>query len=312
MTCRDWAHIWLNEGFASFCEIIWAEHNLGEEADHELLNKLRTAISGGKDRPVVDRRYTSPRMMFDARAYPKGAWVLQMLRAKLGEEIFWKCIRTYGIEHKFKSVETSDLRRTCERISGKNLERFFHDWTERAGSPVLEVNSEYLAEGRQLRISVKQMQPGEPFHFSLPIRVMTTEKPTNFSLSIADREQVAYFQIPDVPQQVLIDPELTVLAEINETKPRDQWINQLLVGPTMMSRVRAAAYFAKSKTAVDRAVLAQAMKQEKFWGVAAEIAHALADNGGDVCRDALIAGLAHAHPKVRAPVRINWASFAMM
>ncbi len=300
LTCRDWAHIWLNEGFASFCEIAWAEHHLGrEEADYQLLSKARLAISGGKDRPVVDRRYDSPRMMFDARAYPKGAWVLQMLRAKLGEEIFWKCLRTYGNEHKFKSVETSDLRRTCERVSGKSLEQFFLDWTERPGSPVLDIASEYLPESKQLKITVKQTQAAEPFHFALPVRVISGDKTTNFSLSIADREQVAYFQVPGDPDQVLIDPDFTVLADFNESKSRGLWAKQLLSGPTIISRIRAAAFFAKSKALSDRELLATALKQEKFWGVATEIARALAENGGDVCRDALIVGLGNSHPKVR-------------
>jgi len=60
----------------------------------------------------VDRRYSSPDSMFDSRAYPKGAWVLHMLRSQLGEDDFWKCIKTYGSEHRYQSVETADFRKT--------------------------------------------------------------------------------------------------------------------------------------------------------------------------------------------------------
>src|SRR5436305_11743967 len=96
VTCRDWAHLWLNEGFASFAEVLWAEHHLGaDEGAYLLLQKARPALAGGKERPVVDRRYPSPGSMFDARVYPKGARVLHMLRRKLGEAAFWKGVQRY-------------------------------------------------------------------------------------------------------------------------------------------------------------------------------------------------------------------------
>src|SRR5438552_1690481 len=68
LTCRDWAHLWLNEGFATFAEVIWAEHNQGvDEGVYLNLAKKRLALAGGKERPIVDRRYPSPGSMFDAR-----------------------------------------------------------------------------------------------------------------------------------------------------------------------------------------------------------------------------------------------------
>src|SRR5262249_34353741 len=123
VTCRDWSHIWLNEGFATFSEVLWMEHDKGaDEAAYLLLQKARSARGGGKDRPIVDRRYTSAVSMFDARAYPKGAWVLHMLRRRLGDDAFWRAMRRYGTEHRLKSVETSDFRKTLERDTGFNLE----------------------------------------------------------------------------------------------------------------------------------------------------------------------------------------------
>jgi aminopeptidase N len=305
VTCRDWAHLWLNEGFASFCEVVWDEHKLGrEEADYVLLQKSRLAISGGKERPVVDRRYASPRMMFDARVYPKGAMILHMLRARLGEEAFWKGLRTYGTEHRHKSVETADFRRTLERTSGKNLERFFLDWTERPGNPIVDVTTDYLADSKQLRIAVKQTQTAEPFHFPLPVLIAPggtgdRAQPVRQTIQVADREQVVYVALDSAPERVEIDPELTVLMELKETKGRDLWAAQLTSGATVNSRIRAAAYFGKQKELASRELLANALKSEKFWGVAAEIATALAESGGDLCRDALLAGLKHEHPRVR-------------
>jgi aminopeptidase N len=309
VTARDWAHLWLNEGFASYCEVLWDDHKLGkDEGAYTLYQKIHGAIEGGKDRPVVDRRYKDPLTMFDGRAYPKGAWVLHMLRCQLGEEVFWKCIRTYGTEHRHKSVETSDLRRTCERVTGKNLERFFYDWTERPGAPLLDVKIEYLADTKQLKVTVKQTQPGEPFHVPLPVRVRgKSAKPDDHVIPIAEKEVTTHIPLPDAPAGVEIDPDLTVLTEIKEHKGKDWWAAQLQSGTSVASRVRAAKYFGKAR---DVGPLAQALKVELFWGVAGEIAAQLGEVGGEAARDALMAGLKHESAKVRRPCADALGKFA--
>ena len=116
---------------------------------------------------MVDRRYSSSGSMFDSRAYPKGAWVLHMLRHRLGEDAFWKGLQEYGTRHRLKTVETADFRKAMEQVSGRSLERFFYDWTERPGHPVLEVKTVYLPETKLARVHIKQTQPGEAFHFPL-------------------------------------------------------------------------------------------------------------------------------------------------
>src|SRR5262249_47756132 len=148
------------------------------------------AIRGGRARPIMDRRYTSPDAMFDGRSYPKGAWVLHMLRQHLGEEAFWTGIQRYGTEHKFQSAETGDFRRSMERATGRDLERFFYDWLERAGNPDLAVTTEYLPDSQQTRIVIKQTQAGEAFH--IPIRIDLTcagvKEPTRVEEEMTERE----------------------------------------------------------------------------------------------------------------------------
>lgn len=302
ITCRDWAHLWLNEGFASFCEIIWAEHNLGaDEGAYNLIQKSRAAIAGGKDRPVVDRRYPFARSMFDARAYPKGAWVLHMLRRQIGEDAFWKGIQAYAREHKLKTVETADFRKSMETATGRSLERFFHDWTERPGHPVLEISMEYLPETKQARVAVKQTQAGEAFHFPLKLAFRAGEgtRPITVEQRMEEKEQVFFVPLPGRPTLLEVDPEQAVLAEFKETKGRDLWLAQLTDSKSVACRVRAAEHLGKTKAANDREALAKALGGEKFWAVQNEIAAALGESGGDPSRDALIYGLNLNKPKVR-------------
>jgi aminopeptidase N len=311
VTCRDWAHLWLNEGFASFAEVLWVEHHEGPaEGAFVLVHKGRAARDGGKARPVVDRRYPSPGSMFDARAYPKGAWVLHMLRRRLGEEAFWKAVQRYGKEHRFQSVETSDFRKTLEQETGRNLERFFYDWTERPGHPVLEITTDYLPEAKQARVTVKQTQDGEAFHFPLTIEFQgssasspsaksSASTPVVVAQEITEKEAVFFVPLAAAPTLVTVDPDQAILAEIKETKSRELWLKQLHEDRSVAARIRAAEHFGQSKTPADREALAKALSEEKFWGVQAEIAAALGTSGGDASRDALIAGLKQKHPKVR-------------
>lgn len=302
VTCRDWAHLWLNEGFATFSEALWAEHDKGaDEYAYLMYRKGQAAQAGGKTRPVVDRRYASPVSMFDARAYPKGAWVLHMLRRRLGEDAFWKGVRRYGVEHQYRTTETSDFRRTLERETGRNLERFFHDWTERPGHPVLEIATEYVPETKLARVAVKQTQPGEPFHLPLALafRCPPSTLPVVVEHEVTEKEQTFYVPLPGRPALVDVDPEQVVLAEIKETKGRDLWVAQLTEAPGVASRIRAAQHFGESKAPADREALAKALAAEKFWGVLVEIAAALGQSGGDVSRAALVQGLQHTQPKVR-------------
>ncbi len=311
VTCKDWAHVWLNEGFASYAEVIWAEYHDGpEEAAYNLLSKAQFAMSRGKDRPVVDRRYPSPGAMFDARAYPKGAWVLHMLRRQLGDDVFWKCLQRYGNEFRLQCADTDDFRKVLERETGRSLERFFYDWTERPGHPVLEIDEEYLPQAKQARIRVKQTQAGEAFHFPLKIAFQLNGNGTSVisDHEITEKEQTLYTSLSSRPNLVMIDPDQTLLAEIKETKSRELWIQQLAKAD-VAGKVRAAEHLGQSKSPMDQEALANALVEEKFWGVQAEVAKALGESGGNRCRDTLVQGLKHSHPKVRRACAEQLAKF---
>ncbi|HEV3438866.1 MAG TPA: M1 family aminopeptidase [Gemmata sp.] len=311
VTCRDWAHIWLNEGFASYCECIWAEHHQGaDEYSLEVWRKARGARSS-VDRPVVDRRYTNEDSMFDSRAYPKGAFILHMLRQRLGDEVFFAGLKRYLTDNRLKSVETVDFRRAMEQVSGHDLERFFYDWTERSGHPKLEVNTTYDAEAKRVRVMVKQTQAGEPFRFPLKIRLLTSQSrdASVFEEVIDTKEHTIQIPAANRPLGIEIDPYQGVLAEIKEEKGRDWWAWQLAEGCTAASRVEAAEHFGKSKTKEDRETLIAALTKEKTTGVATEIMGALAGSGGDACRDALLEALKSAEPKQRRAAALSLSRF---
>jgi aminopeptidase N len=302
VTCRDWSHTWLNEGFASYAEALWEEHTGGTDAyAYEMHQKATPAIRGGKTRPIMDLHYPSPDTMFDGRAYPKGAWVLHMLRNRLGDEAFFKGIQQYGTEHKFQSVETFDFRRSMEKATGRDIERFFYDWLERPGNPDMEVTTDYVPDAQQARIVVKQTQSGEPFHIPVKLVLFSsgTSEPIVLQEEMTEKELKIQTPLKGMLTRIDVDPEQAILTELKETKARDLWRAQLLEGPNVPARLRAVHHFAESKDDEDRALLAQAFAGEKFWAIKVELARALGNAGGTVARDALLQGLHQADARIR-------------
>ena len=303
VTCKDWAHLWLNEGFATYCEVLWWEHAHGkDEADYLLWQKSSSARSGStQQRPIVDRFYPAPRTMFDNRAYPKAGWVLHMLRHKVGDEDFFRALQRYGTAYAFQTAETSDLRKVFAELTGLSLERFFYDWTERSGHPILSVNTSWQAEDNLVKVVVKQTQKADPFTVPLKIELLAEDSANNASLDrqITERELTVYIPMRERPRMVRVDPDYSLLTEIKETKAGDQWKEQLVRGPTVPERIRAAQHFGNSKKAADRKLLIASLKGDDFYGVRIEAAKALGRSGGDASRDALIGGLKAKHPKVR-------------
>ncbi|MCZ6653131.1 MAG: M1 family aminopeptidase [Planctomycetota bacterium] len=302
LTCRDWAHIWLNEGFASYFEALWAEEDLGaDEFAYNMYRKASRARRGGKNKPIVDRNYSHPMAMFDSRAYPKGAWVLHMMRRRLGDDLFWEVMNTYATTYALKTVETVDLRKTIEKVSGRSFERFFYDWTERPGHPEVTVSYKWLNDDKLAKVTIKQTQKAVAFHFPLKIefRFDDDAKPVTVTRDISQKEMTFYHPLAAAPTMFRIDPQQTVLMDLKAKQGRGLWKAQLLDDPSVVARIRAAKYFGESKSTGDRKLLAEALSKEPFWGVQAEIAKALKETGGDVARDALLAGLQFENHKAR-------------
>jgi aminopeptidase N len=311
VTCKDWAHTWLNEGFATYMEAVWSEHDLGrDEYDYEIYHDMKDALEGGKKAPVMDKRYDDPDDMFDDRAYPKGGSILHMLRHRVGDAKFWASLKRYLTEYAYQPVETSDLRQAFEAETGRSLERFFYDWTERAGAPSVNVSYDWVDEDKLAKVTVKQTQESEAFHFPLEVEFHFDEgQPALLHGDVTEKEQRFYFPLRKKPKMVLVDPRQAVLMELKEQKGRDLWKEQLTNGPHAIDRIRAAANLGESKNDKDTAVLGEALQAERFWGVGDEIAVAIGKAGGDKARDVLLAGLGVEHPKIRREVVEQLGSF---
>ncbi len=304
LTCKDWAHTWLNEGFATYFSAVWSENDLGrDEYDYEIYGDMRRGIEGGKKAPVVDRRYGDAGEMFDSRSYPKGSSILHMLRHRVGDTKFWASVNRYVTQHAHQTVETADLRQAFEDETGRSLERFFYDWTERPGAPSVSVSFDWEDKDKLARISAKQTQEAAAFHFPLEIEFHFDEgSPILHRGEVTEKEHRFYFPLPQRPKMVLVDPHQAVLMELTEQKGRDLWREQITGGPRVIDRIRAAKALGETKNNDSTALLGEALRQEKFWGVGEVIAQAIGKAGGEKARDVLLSSVTIEHPKVRRAV----------
>ena len=263
VTCRDWSELWLNEGFATFMEAVFREHDVGRDA---YLDEMRsnTALYFIEDlarhrRPLVFDRYRSPIDLFDTTVYKKGAVVLHMLRETVGDELFWKAIHRYLEEHKFKPVTTADLRRVFEETTGQRLDWFFDQWVYKAGFPELRVRSFYNAPTRKLTLEVTQTQAQEamtPLVFRLPVELeLATQSGTRTErVEITARTQRFTFQLDGKPLMVRFDKGMRLLKVVDFPQPASMLKYQLAHSSDIVGRLEAAEALARLNRRLPAAV----------------------------------------------------------
>ncbi|MHC4390322.1 MAG: M1 family aminopeptidase [Planctomycetota bacterium] len=294
LTCRDWAHIWLNEGFATFCEAMWAEHRQGTDGYlTTLMRKQGSALRGGRGTPLVRPRYHKPSDTFGGGTYPKGGWVLHMLRSELGDDDFFAGMRAYVERYRGKSVETDDFRRIMEEVSGRSLGRFFQQWTERAGHPVFEVKVGWLQDQRLLEVRVRQTQGGEPFAITLDVACQKADG-ERLVTPLALREGEARLLLPLAarPRFVTIDPEAKVLKEVKFHADRDLKLAALTGAPGLVERYDAVRSLEGDHHGSVLDALAAVVAEDSSALVRGAAASALAAAPGDHARDLVLRALA--------------------
>ncbi|HEX7797053.1 MAG TPA: M1 family metallopeptidase [Vicinamibacterales bacterium] len=132
VTCRDWTHFWLNEGFATFMAAAYDERRFGPQAYRRDIERIRVRYDevrqNGGDRPLVFPDWNHPSASDRTIVYQKGAYVLHVLREQLGDDAFWAGIRHYTVAHAGRSVTTEDFKRSMEESTGSDLGAFFDKW----------------------------------------------------------------------------------------------------------------------------------------------------------------------------------------
>ncbi|HEY0456844.1 MAG TPA: M1 family aminopeptidase [Verrucomicrobiae bacterium] len=313
VTCKDWAHVWLNEGFATFYDALYEGHKHGPEAmTYGFYGSAKGIFSQLNDtNSIVRRRINTPEEMFDYLAYPKGSWVLRMLRAQLGEDLYRRCIKTYVQRHQYGNAVTEDLNSIIEELSGRSFDRFFDQWVYHAHHPELGVTYSWDESAKLAKLTVTQNQKLSEnvllFQFPLAVRFKCKSGTFDRTIDVKERAGDFYFALPDAPRTVRIDPEFVVLANISFNPPANLLNAQLEDSQDMLGRLIAVEQMSGKRESLDK--LKKVLQNDSFYGVRMAAAQSIRAIQSDEALAALLDSTKQPDARVRRQVAGDIAGF---
>ena len=233
LTCETWPHIWLNEGFATYLTLLYAEESRGKDdfrvRVRDTQDRYLAADRGFNRRPTVWDRYVDPiDLFFGGQTYPGGASRLHLLRFLLGDEDFFAGIRLYVSVHANSGVTTDEFQRVMEEASGRDLETFFQQWFYSAGFPEFRVEWSWDEADSVVRLKVEQTQEDyswTPLVFMLPVEVelRTEGGAESHRLELSERSQVFELSCDSQPIWLRFDKNGWIPKQLESFKSSAEW-----------------------------------------------------------------------------------------
>jgi aminopeptidase N len=309
VTCRDWANIWLNEGFATYFEHYWTEQHYG--ADDVAYEYWRDQNNWFRQKrlypvPIVQRNF-SDSIEYAGNVYNKGGWVLKMLRTKLGDRDFFHALHYYLETNKNQNVVTADLEKAIDQSTATNVDHFFHQWIWRAGAPKYEVSYTYDDSAHQVKLLVKQTQKVEGmvdlFDMPVDVEIATASGRKTSTIEVSQAEETFTLPSASAPLDVIFDKGDKVLKSVEFKKDAPALIYQLKNAQDVPDRADAALALGMLGQAKDSpdvvAALGYAAQHDSFWGIRSESLKALGKIGSLDSEKQIMAALNDEAPWVR-------------
>jgi aminopeptidase N len=225
VTESTWADLWLSEGFATYFAGLFIEKYDGDDAFRDYLRNAAErcfAYEKQHNTPIHDTETQDLMRLLNENNYQKGAWVLHMLRKRLGGEMFFRGLRAYYNAHAQANATTEDLRDALEKASGQNLHAFFTRWVYGTGHPIYQMLWSWRSVAEKnvtVTITLNQTQAADPFLDPVPVELVTRGIGTRrVMITPTGKTTTAQFTLPRQPDAVTLDPDETLLREI-VTKP---------------------------------------------------------------------------------------------
>lgn len=219
VTESTWADLWLSEGFATYFAGLFIEKHESEEAFREYMRDAAARYFNyerQRNTPIHDTETQDLMKLLNSNNYEKGAWVLHMLRKRIGDEPFFRGLRDYYNAHREANATTEDLRHALEKSSGKNLKEFFARWVYGAGHPSYQLSwdSSERSAGPSLTVELKQLQDGEAFLDPVPIEFTINGQKKIETIYPKSKVTRVSIRLDANPTSAEIDPDGTLLKEV--------------------------------------------------------------------------------------------------
>jgi aminopeptidase N len=221
VTEREWPHLWLSEGFATYLAALYTQKSRGDSAFRAEMSRTRATVVGAAvvaQRPVIDTIETTLTSLLNANSYQKGGWVLHMLREEIGDDAFFRGARIYVERHRHATALSDDLRAAMEVASGKDLKPFFAQWLTRPGYP--EFDARWTYDAGKLSLTVRQSERFGLFTFPLTVEFTdaggTAHRARLVVPARVENTFVLNAGLRAAPLHTRVDPDVALLAKITE------------------------------------------------------------------------------------------------
>ncbi|MBU0638470.1 MAG: hypothetical protein KKB50_06355 [Planctomycetes bacterium] len=237
ITCATWHDIWLNEGFATYAEALWAEHKPGSSGLPALHTRMDEQRPGRVDGSVyVYDCFDADRVFSGDFSYCKAAWVLHMLRHVVGEATFFEILAAYRTAYEYGCATTEDFIAVAEQVYGGKLGWFFEPWVYGSGAPAYEYGWQPVSLGSDhyVAVHVAQVQDAAQARFTMPIDIVVRSAGRATTHTIWNDAGAEHFLLPvtEPVEALAFDPECWIL-----TKPKHAKCVDFVPGPPKIVRI---------------------------------------------------------------------------
>ncbi|SDX78785.1 M1 family metallopeptidase [Hymenobacter psychrophilus] len=243
VTNESWGNLPLNEAFADYSELLWAEHKYGADAAALVQRtKLRIYLDEAqtKREPLIRTRYNNHEDLFDRHSYDKGGRVLHMLRNLVGDDAFFASLTRYLNQNKLSAVELAELRMAFEETTGEDLTWFFDQWFLQRGHPELRVTHSYENSAVLLRVQQVQDTLYQPvFRLPVAVAIWNGNQATEHRFVVTRADQTFRLPASQRPTLVKFDNEGVLLADIDEAQSPEELQFQLSHARGYLQKVQA-------------------------------------------------------------------------
>lgn len=250
VTCESWANLTLNEGFATYSEVLWKEHKYGHEAGEVKrlgdMSAYLGAIGRGGRHDLIDFEYNDKEEMFDSHSYSKGGLIVHMLRSYIGDDAFFASLNKYLTTNEYTDVEAHELRLAFEDTVGEDLNWFFNQWFFDQGHPELTIDYNIDSESKSVLFTVEQTQDPDdsPPVYQIPVKTRLyykSGKVEEYDLWLDQRQQEFYINVEsdEMPVAAVFDGTHDILAEINEAQSDQELFDLYFLSDEYVDKMRA-------------------------------------------------------------------------
>ncbi|MBN1408060.1 MAG: T9SS type A sorting domain-containing protein [Calditrichaceae bacterium] len=225
VTCASWSDIWLNEGFASYSEALYAEwagygrYPPGIDAYHAYMATQEYRYEGTIH--IIDTTKVSN--IFNHIVYDKGSWVLHMLRGMMEDSVFFDILKSYASDKRwtYGSVRTDNFKEICEVKSGMDLDNFFNQWLYYQYFPEYRYSwkiGERENNQYKIHIQIEQVQNSIAYDMLIELVFLFSDGThTSIVVKNYDYSQTYTILLPVQPKAMLFDPDNWILCDAEES-----------------------------------------------------------------------------------------------